>query len=353
MSTRTITTREPSATRRPASAPTAASKAWKGQTRQILREGTYADIAAALADLEAKGEFTSDPDEYEPDDEDAENAEAMDCEIDLADEDGVHAEDSQPDPREFIGLGRHPCRAFISDQNSVGEFFDLELRVRDGKCLLLRPHWARGESLGGAGSQDIDELGVRLGTLEAVGEWLERERRGFLDCPEPLALGVDALKEMETGLPSVSPSAFLRLSGIDKTITALSGQSHKKESDVKSLFSRYIGGCHLVWGDGSLPLAFLFSLEARKAWVASAVLQAVDRSGQPLTKERLEKYESISIPKSADEKDNLLGMSAASLSFPDLIRKANLMVGTKWAEVVADYFSSPVQSGICKSANQS
>ena len=352
MSTHASISRQPSPTRQAASSTTAASKAWKGKTRQIFREGTSADIAAALADLEANREFTSDPDEYEPDDEDAENAEAMDCEIDLVDEDGAHLEDSEADPREFIGLARHPGEAFVSDQNSVREFFDLELRVRGGNCLLLRPHWARGESLGGVGSQGVDELGVRLGTLEAVGEWLERERREFLDGPEPLALGVDALREMELGLPSVSPSAFLRLSGIDKTMTALSGQGHKKESDVKSLFSRYIGGCHLVWVDGSLPLAFLFGLEARKAWVASAVRQAVGRSGRPLTNERLEKCKSISVPKSTKEKESLLGMSAASLSLPDLIRKANLMVGTKWSEVVADYFSSPVQADIGKSANQ-
>ena len=341
MSTRGTTNRKPATTQRQTSvrSATTESKAWKAAAVQVFREGTAAQIAACLADLEARGHITLSPGEYEPDTEDPENSDAIDADFELADQDQANLEDIDIDtsPYDFIGLPKRPGETFFTDQDSLQQFFDFELRVTDKKCSVVRPRWGGAEALSVIGKNALDELGKRLGVLQKIGDWLQRERRGFLDRPEPMALGVQALQEIEQSLPSVSPASFLRLSGIDATIIAFAGGHHKKETDVKSLFSRYTEGCHLVWRDGSLPVSFLFGREARKAWVASAVLQAIDELKQPLTKERLKGYKSITIPKNTDEKANLVTTSVDALSFPDFIRNANRMAGTKWSEIIADY----------------
>lgn len=313
------------------------STAWKAAILQVAREGTAADIAARLADLEAQGDITRLPEETELDEEELENAEAIDAEVDLGDEDESRLEDLDRTPGEFTGLARRPGQAFSIREDSPEQFLDLEIRVNDGKCSVLRPQWMRAEPLTDPGKEFLDEIGTRFGILEAIGLWLERERVQFLKQPEPMALGIRALEEMKKGLPSVSPSAFLRLSGIEARITCLADKETKKQQDTKSLFSRFTKGVHLVWRDGNLPLDFLFSIAARKAWVASSVLQLCEQSRSPLTKDRLAKYRNLTVPKDSEEKKRLVAMNVSSLSFPDFIRRANRMAETKWADVVESY----------------
>src|SRR5205807_1454227 len=137
-----------------------------------------------------------------------------------------------------------PGQTFLDDDDSPEQFLDIEIRVEDGKCQLLRPQWMRAEALTDGSEEFLDEIGTRFGVIQAVGEWLARERPAFLEKPEPIALGVHALQEMKKGLPSVSPSTFLRLSGIEAAITHLAGRDSKKKEDINSLFSRFTRECH-------------------------------------------------------------------------------------------------------------
>jgi hypothetical protein len=318
----------------------AETKAWKAAILQVAREGTSADIAARLADMEARGDVTRSPDEEELDEDEIENGQANDAEINLADEDLARLEEIDGPVPDFPVIGRRLGQGLFSADESPEQFLSIELRVEGDKCRLLRPHWMPIEAVTQTGEDFLDEVGTRFGALEAVGKWLGKHRKGFLKQPEPIALGVNALQEMKDGLPSVSPGAFLRLSGIEAGITRLAGSNSKKKGDVNSLFSRFIEGCHLVWNDGSLPLDFIFSIEARKAWVASAVLQVCEEAKSPLTKNRLAKYLKITVPKSSVEKKTLSDMNVSSLSFPDFIRSANCMAETNWSDVVDSYLQT-------------
>lgn len=318
-------------------AATEESKAWKAAMLQVVREGTAAEIAAHLTDLEAQGDITRLPEESPLDVEAMENGEAIDAEIALDDADQSLLEDVDRTPDGFIAVPRHPGQTFFGDDDSPEQFLDTELRVENGRCWLQRPYWMCYEALTKTGEEVLDEIGTRFGVLDAVGKWLELNRKDFLNKPEPVALGVLALEEMNRGLPSVSPSMFLRLSGIEARITRLAGVDAKKATDIEGLFSRYTTGCHLVWNTGSLPLDFIFSIEARKAWVASAVLQECEHSKTPLTRARLDKYRHVTVPNNSEAKEALNSMNVSSLSFPDFIRRANCLAETKWTDVVRSY----------------
>ena len=313
------------------------SMAWNAANLQVAREGSKADIASRLADMRARGDITRLPEETDLDEEDQKNAEAIDAEIDLADEDQSRLEDIDGTPDEFSGMPRRPGQTLLIDEDPLERFVDFEMRGSEGKCSFLRPEWMRAEPLTDAGEEFLDEIGTRFGVLDAIGLWLENKRVEFLHKPEPMALGIRALEEMKQGLPSVSPSSFVKLSEIESRIEHLAGRGPKKRQDVNSLFSRFTAHCDLVWANGSLPLDVLFSIEARKAWVASAVLQLCEQSGTPLTTERLAKYRNLTVPKGSDEKKHLNAMNISSLSFPDFIRRANSMAETKWSDVVTSY----------------
>lgn len=220
---------------------------------------------------------------------------------------------------------------------------DIEIRVKGGKCQLLRPRWMlQAEARTATGEGFLDEIGTRFAVLESVAGWLERNRQEFLRTPEPAQLGVDALEEMNAGLPSVSPGAFLRLSGIENGINRLANPKGKTSQSIRSLFSRFTNGCYLSWDSGSVPLEFLFGIEARNAWVASAVLQFCAATGNPLTKERLVKYSKITVPKGTGALVELRTMKLNSLGIADFIRRANAMVETRWSEVVASHLEKMV-----------
>ena len=314
---------------------------WKAATMQMAREGTGAAIAARFAELAKRGDIRTKPEEIETD-EDLDNQDAVDTEIDLRDDDASHLADMDRDAHEFRGMSLCPGQSFFDEEDQPEKFVDIEMRVTQGRCRLLRPPWMQAEPMSSFGEEFVDELGTRFAVLRAIGEWLEVKRKEFLEKPEPLALGVNALDELAEGLSSASPSAFIRLSGIGEKVTLFSvreGENAKNANDIESLFSRYLTGCDLVWTNGSLQLDFLFTLESRRAWVASAVIQWFNKNRKPIAKGDLKPYRNIAIPKAGYALSGLDGKAFSSLKPKELIQRANQMAGTRWSDVIDSYLT--------------
>lgn len=312
----------------------------KAAESQILREGTPAAIATRLADRERNGDIRKGPEEVGVQIDDLIGDDCFDSEIATSDVDDSSLPDLDESPGEWAGgvAALHPGASFISEDSAESRPDMLELRVDvDGTCRFLRPGWMAGEALTDDGEEDFERIENRFQMFDDIAAWLTRERTDFLRDPNPSHLGVRALEEIKQGKPSVSPQAFLELSGIKERATAnlkIEGKS------VESDFSRYCTACGLVWEDGSrLPLRFIFGTEARNAWVACAVRQFFESIGQPLeTPEQIAKLRGLTVPKNPKDKDRLAESSITSLTQPEFVARANQMVGTRWAEVMDFHF---------------
>lgn len=307
------------------------SKAWRAAVLQSLREGTVAEVQEVLADLEAAGHISRDEDPVEEETHELGSDDGTDAEIDLADEDAAFIEDWDENPT------TRPDAAFspTSDRGEEDERPEsepvIELVVGDGVCRVQRPIWMRFHARTPFGQDSIDDFDRRFSVLEHMAGWLTQHRGNFLLEPDPWHLGCEALNELREGRASVSPGAFLQLTGIH----ALAGDS---------LFSRYTTGCVLAWEHGTLQLDFLFGREARMAWVANAVAQLAAESKSKLSDDVLERFQHITVPRNSKEKNRLMGREIGSLDFGDFIARANLMAATKWTEVLATHRAQILQS---------
>ncbi len=319
-------------------APSKGAQEWRAADAQILREGTPADLAVRLADREARGDIVRAIEDVDLPPEDALNAEALDAEIDLEDDDLTTLEDLDGvSPVDGI-VGVLPGEPFSSDDFPGDDPERLELRVEDdGRCWFLRPPWIRDEAVTAAGQGDLDEIGLRIRVFDALAAWLQRERPEFLAKPEPFALAKNALDEMRQGTPSVVQGTFLILSSIGSEIAGSEG-GRKKESTARSLFSRYSSAASLVWRNGGLPLDFLFGREARMAWVARAIQQFFEGRGKALDRDRFVELRGITVPRTRQGKRALAAMSITSLTIREFVARANQMVGTNWSEVMERHF---------------
>lgn len=315
--------------------PSKDAKKAKGAGAQKLREAGPIAVATRLADREYSGDIDRRPEEDELHDEDLIDAEAVDTEVSLEDEDFAILEDlDRIDPSGPVGL--RPGERFSGeDRQESDEAFQYELRIEDdGSCRFLRPAWIRGDGITIHGESDFDEIGLRLDIFEALASWLEKERPGFLRNPEPLALGVNALEEMKRGLPSVSPRSFLEISEIDDIIP---GERKNKESR----FSRYSSATNLVWEDGSsLPLKFLFGREARMGWAACAVMQFLAQKGKRSDEDVVSELRQITRPKFSSDRSQLAESEFTSLTIDEIVALANELADTSWEEVFVTHFKA-------------
>jgi len=309
-----------------------------------LREGTPGKMRTRLADREKRGEIVRQPEETDLAVEDFTEPELLDSEIKLEDPDLEPLDDLDRTTSGAV-IALNPGESIYSDDSDeTPEPF--EIRVgNDGQCWFLRPSWIRGNAITQAADEDIDETATRFSMFDALAAWLENNRPTFLKNPTPLALGVNALEEMNMGLPSVVPSAFLELSNIGVIITA-AGDKTKKTKSAESYFSRYSSATSLIWTDGRLPVDFLFSHVARVAWVASAVRQFFKRERkEPIDAARISELREISIPKDATKKEALRARSVGSLPIPKFIARANQMAGNiSWEEVFETHFQENTQT---------
>lgn len=298
----------------------AESKAWKAARDQIIREGSPLDLQSIFAEQEARGNIVRSSEESDFDPDDLESTDALDAEVDLSDEDGVQNDDFESAPDGFSGVGIFPDHLDDGEGSQVTMGAKFELLVSDGRCVVQRPRWMRARALNDDGEEFLDEVGGRMGVMEAVGRWLTETRPAFLQEPAPWHLGVDALKELEQGMPSVTEKGFQQLSGIKG-----------------SQFTRYKKHCFLTWEDATLPLGFLFSSEAKLAWVANALIQRSEKLKDPITKKILDRVKSLTTPKGKPKTDSLKAKAIGDLGFSEFIQRVNLDAGTAWSQVLEQY----------------
>jgi hypothetical protein len=307
------------------------SRAWKGAVLQTAREGRATDLVALLADLEDCGDITREPQETELNPADLGGSDMLDAEMDLSDEDDLRPTDWDSEMENVRDAAFAPAKG----PNTVDESAELpskkiELLVADDCCRVHRPGWMRAESLTDTGQEFLDEISRRFNLLDAVGAWLSKNRKEFLRTPDPWLLGVEALDEMRRGLASVSPGAFLVLTGFAKIVSP-------------DLLSRYATDCFIVWNDGTLPLNFVFGAQARIAWSANAVVQFAAHQGSAVTEAVLDRFQSITVPRNTEEKQRLWSKEVDQLDFGEFIAKANLIADTKWTDVLSVYRTKLLQ----------
>jgi hypothetical protein len=293
------------------------TKAWRAARLQVVREGSPMELRAFLADQEAEGNITRQPDETDFDSNDLENHDAIDSEIDLSDEDDSATDDSALDSRDYRQPSIFPDRMDVATDAGPSLDVRFEVLVHDGNCHVHRPRWMRARPLNEAGQEALDEIGGRFDVIDRAGRWLMEKRQAFLATPDPWMLGVDALEEIKAGICPVTEEGFQKLSGIKTT-----------------QFSRYKMHCFLVWQDGSLPLDFLFGPEARIAWVANVVIQRSLDLRDPITVKTLDAIGSLTKPKGTKASDAILFKSFRALGFTEFIQRANLLAGTAWSDVL-------------------
>lgn len=323
--------------RTPSKSAKQAQQKLKAAEVQKLREGTPAVIATLLADRERSGDLNRNPEEIEISDADTMEKEAHDADLELGDEDEAVLDDLDGSGAAGDGDAYCPGASFLSESSEGDEPVHYELRIeKDGTCRFLRPTWMAGQAMTDDMDEEFDEIERRFQMFDDIASWLTKMRQKFLRHASPTALGVNALEEMNRGLPSVSPAGFLELSGIKERMSAELGITEKS---VESYFSRYSTATNLVWEEGSrLPLEFLFGIEARNAWVACAVKKFFAEKKQTLNKERIAALRGITVPRLSADKEGLASVSLTSLTQPEFVARANQMAGTRWDEVLQSHF---------------
>lgn len=215
--------------------------------------------------------IVEDPTEPVPEDPDP----SSDCEIDAEDEDESEVcfwSEDPPDDRNPVWLG-------LDDLPEVFETSDtFALLCANGRCQLHVPDWYqdfRGRTSWGRTA--IWELDRRLQTLQALAEWLSRERSDFLRDPRFFLLGPQSLEEVRNNQVSVQQSHLLPLLGIR-------GEANRIH---KSTFGRYLKNTELVWSNHLLPASCLFSPEAARGWVARALALFIRRHASDHSQEAI------------------------------------------------------------------
>jgi hypothetical protein len=327
------------------------NRASEAKSREPIREGTPGQMATRLAEREARGEMIQYPEATDLSLDDLNQDEILDSEIEMDDADLTPLDEIDLTEESGAMSAITPAGTFFSNAYDNDGLLTYELRIdEDGHCWFQRPPWVMGCALAQAAEDDLDDAAIRFAMFDALASWLERERPAFLKNPEPLALGINALDEMKQGLPSVVPGAFLKLSELEEVIISV-GEKTKKAKSVESYFSRYSTAASLVWSNGRQSLDFLFSHDARVAWVACAVRQFFAREiKEPLSNARIAELREVSIPKEAADREDLGAMSVTSLTIPEFVARANQMAGMiSWDEVRETYFQEHTKNRYARS----
>jgi len=322
--------------------PTREGQAAAAKSAEAIRGATPGRMQEHLADRERRGMIVVFPDESDLSPDDLHDEDELDGELDLGDEDSEPIEALDGQTEAALDVSTYPTEPLSIDIQE-GEPGQFEIRVTQcgGKwvCKFPRPIWMRGVADTDDAENDFNQLTVRLALFESLADWLTAKRQALLERPEPMALAVDALVELYGGRPSVVPSEFLRLSGIGDILIE-AGANTEKAGGTASYFSRLSSATDLVWADGRMPLDFLFSREARMAWVATAVTQFIERELKQPFDPRLLPDEEPRIPKDKTERERQAAMHTSSLTLPEFITRCCQMAGKiAWSEVLATHFS--------------
>lgn len=280
---------------------------------QRWKEGAPEEWQAMLRDAECDGDLVRRSESLESAILDDLDEGAMDGEIDLGDEDdipigGIEGHDNL-EGADFLMGG--------SDAGILGTSTDRVFRivVNHGLCRLETPRWLVGRPTHDEGYGIMDEPYQRLDTLQRLVKWLNENRKQFLLDPDPWYLGIDALEELRRGKPSVTEDGFLRL-------LELSGITINREKRHAAM----------SWEDGSLPLDFLFSSQAKQAWAANALLQRY--SSDPIRIEDLARTTHLTSPKDGKTAKAIKNATLNGLDFENFIRRVCLEAGTAWNGVL-------------------
>ena len=290
-----------------------------GAMVQTTVEGTPRQMQQTLAALEASGELGPDEDIVQDEVAGDDQASEMDTEVDLGDED-------EPLAREWEDDG-----APLSDSDADGErnatpFAPLrfEIVVFDGRCTVpIDSRWIRNPcTANGAGQKTLYALSSRVWTLQRIAAWLADRRSEFLRLRDIWQLGCEALEDVKQGRIPIQQKSFLDCAGLNPRVS-------------RDNLSRFIRATDIAWSDGSAPLDIIFSTAAHRAWVANAVKQFVEERQEKVTPEFLAAYQMVKVKRS--EEPSLLRMRTGKMDLPSFIQKANMLAGTQWAEVIAQY----------------
>jgi len=208
-----------------------------------------------------------------------------------------------------------------------------EIMVRGRACSLEIPRWVeQRRALSAPGAASLHALGMRFVTLRAIAEWLSVRRSAFLESKDLWDLGPAAFSELENKEAPVVQQRFLRLLHL--------GQAVREDA-----FSRFLTCCNLVWPDGQAPAQMLFSVSARLAWVARAVVLFVQHQGGNITPRVLDAYSTVTVRKGRARRAQLERQSANSMDIGTFIESVNLAANTRWQEVLEQYSERMVRDG--------
>lgn len=293
------------------------SQARRGITLATIREGTPLRVEQLLSSLEASGDIG--PDEEIIQDEVAadETMLEMDAEMDLGDEDEPNMEDWGDDGAVLSG-------GDVDDEPSANPFAPrrFEIVVTEGVCNVPMDEKHIRTARTPFGQQVLYELESRFWTLRCVATWLTERRGAFLRTRDLWSLGCEALDDVKNGRIPIEQKSFLNCAGLKPRISEAS-------------LSRYIRATDLAWSDGSAPLDILFSDAAKQVWVANAVCQFVVEGREQVNPAMLEKFKAVKVERR--ETRVLAQMTPDAMDLPTFIQKANMLAGTQWARVVAQY----------------
>lgn len=307
------------------------TNAWRGVELTTVRECAPERTLQHLRELETEGHIAFEESPMENKDE-FELLPAADVEIDMEDEDfdqGQPWGEPASAPGAAIVLGD---QANIEDSHPFPED-NYELIIYNGVCTFTPPTWAytcRGVTP--KGEEQLHELtSSKFRVFASIADWLNKNRRQFLKSRDLLDLGPLTLEEFSEPGAAVIQEDFLNMIGLNP-------------EKWKEIFSRSLKQCNFVWPDGSVSVRFIFSNEAKLAWVAKSVILFTKKSDQQITEKFLENYQDIQVARENSERVKAGRIDLDGVNFPSFIEIANAKVRTRWQDVLLTYRKQILQS---------
>lgn len=282
-----------------------------------VREGTPLQVEQVLSSLEASGDVGPDEDIIRDEVAADEPMLEMDADLDLSDEDEPSVEDWGDD-------GSVPSDGDDDAEPSANPYAPrrFEIVVTDGVCSVPVDEKCIRTARTPLGQQVLYELETRIWAFRRIAAWLTERRGEFLRTRDLWYLGCEAFDDIKNGRTPIEQKSFLNCAGLKPRVSEAS-------------LSRYLRATDIAWTDGSAPLDILFSADAKRLWVANAVQQFVVKGREQITAAMLEKFKAIKVDRSQERA--LARMRPEAMTLPTFIRKANMLAGTQWAEVIVKY----------------
>ncbi len=303
------------------------ARAWIGAVVETIRSGSPDQVLARLEELEEEGHVVQE-ETTEVTEVNTEELLENDSELEIVDEDFADFE--------MWGDRQHsfPDEILLKSENHIigREEYDpfmnndcFELIVEENRCVFYVPDWVgRYRGVTSIGRRAIYEIDSRLEVLQIIAEWLGTERSAFLSNPDWLNLGPKDYEEVKSKVVTVT----------QETLRDYLLKDRKDINIQKSEFSRYLEACRIVWPNGSMPLKYLFSQEARMGWVAKSIKLAIENEGFALPNKEIKR------PRSKLERQSLLDMDYDydEMDVETFVIHLNELAKTSWREVYETYF---------------